>query len=208
MIVFKPLKHKYSIIGLVFLSLIVFLTTISQASATDIYITRPKNTLINVVIPCSFNGGSCTSDTACNISIWYPNNSIFTAKEPMTKINDSFNYTYTNTSISGDYKNYMICCNSEACKDVAFLVRIGSPFSTNLCPSNTDDILIFIFLFVLIITFLILAIIMSLGWLGLLSAIALLIYSWVFIGCSALIGMILLLMSLMFILYFVLQKWW
>lgn len=66
-------------------------------------------------LPCSFNGTNCDNTAVCNISIVYPNQSIFMVENQlMTNTGNGMpNYTLPNSDILGIY-NYKMTCTQDA----------------------------------------------------------------------------------------------
>ena len=73
-----------------------------------------ENTEINLQYPCYNDYEACSALANCNITILYPNSSVFILNQQMTNNNPSelFNYTFTTSSNYGRYKT-MVRCNDD-----------------------------------------------------------------------------------------------
>lgn len=75
-----------------------------------------QNSIIDLRIPCSYNGSFCAASTPCNITIEYPNSSIFIDNELMTNTGNGMpNYTLPNSAILGIYPFNVACCQAGEC---------------------------------------------------------------------------------------------
>ena len=74
----------------------------------------PQNSYADINHPVRVNGGIPTGTINCNISVYFPNNTILINYREMTNQGNFFNYTLNpnQTSQKGDYK-YCISCSSE-----------------------------------------------------------------------------------------------
>lgn len=91
------IKYYYYLFILVLFS--VFVSAETYRSGED----------LNINYPCLVNGEYCSSNGACNISVFYPNTTNIISNASMTNNNDYFTYSLTNTSAVGDYTAIIKC---------------------------------------------------------------------------------------------------
>lgn len=182
---------------------LMVLVSISLVYGAEPYIKSPINEELNLKVPCSLDGGSCASTTECNITIIWPNTSTFINKATMTLNNDTFNYTYPNTYITGDYINYVVCCDGAICDKETFIVRITGGFRINECPDTTPGLLAIFLVTGLLLVFMFIGYVFRHPILGVFSCLGMFVLSWTIYGCQAIIGGIVMIMSLIVFLLFV-----
>ena len=165
-----------------------------------------------IKIPCSNYGGSCSPTTQCNISIIYPNTTTFISKQNMTKIQDYFNYTFTNTSNPGKYSAYIICCD-ETIEDInlkcdnniiEFNVYGGITYFN--CPNTIPESILFISIIFILIVLFSFAYYVKNGYLGIMSTVGLLFMSFVYAGCNMFIGAFFVVITVLLLIWWVFQE--
>lgn len=91
----------------IYLLLFLVLCSFCFAESTLFY---KVNSEVDLKIPCVKNDNSqCSASAVCNITISYPNNTIYVNNEVMTNSNVYFNYTLTNANTSGEYPTVIYC---------------------------------------------------------------------------------------------------
>lgn len=73
---------------------------------------------IDLKIQCLNNGTFCPENTECNITVTYPDNTIFINNELMTNQFSYFNYTLSNDTaiyLAREYQCSIICCKDDLC---------------------------------------------------------------------------------------------
>ena len=130
--------------GKVFQTLICLIFLIGLVSGASTY---QQSTDIDIKHPIRIDGGIPVS-TTCNISIYYPNNSVLVDFKSMTDQGDYFNYTIPSslTSIKGIYNYDISCTNGDlnSTESFDFLVNLGGVEpSTSRTDTTTRNIIIF-----------------------------------------------------------------
>lgn len=192
----------------ILLTIVLFL--VLPIIVAEPYLKQPINKNLEVKIPCTLDGASCSSATYCNLTAIYPNSTVFINQSEMSRDNDFFYLNYSNTSVSGDYINVVICCddNSGSCDKEQFIVRLLGTIPYNVCPDTLESVSILALAIIIIIILIIMAMWLKIGVLGVISSIGLFITSLMIIGCSVVLGIVLLGIGLYFVIFFALQKWY
>lgn len=115
MMVFKKgNKSKHLFFNLIIMMVIglAIITCLELISAGNIY---KQNDVIDLKIQCIINGTYCSNSAVCNITIFYPNNSLLLNNEKMTNQLSFYNYTLPDSSVLDDYKCSATCCDSGLC---------------------------------------------------------------------------------------------
>ncbi len=104
------------------------------------------DTTIDLKIPCANNGSVCSNTSTCNMTISYPNSSIFVNNQLMTNQVSFHNYTLPSSSQIGDYQAIVFCTDSGVSGDTTFKFRINrmGEDDTNLKKSGMYFIIILI----------------------------------------------------------------
>ena len=90
-----------------FILFFVILSSFCYAEATQFY---KVNQEVDLKVPCVKNDNNvCSPSATCNLTISYPNNSIYINNEEMTNNNIFFNYTLPNANTSGEYQTSIYC---------------------------------------------------------------------------------------------------
>ena len=191
-----------------YLIILLFLLAIGIVWGVDPYIKRSVNLPIEISIPCSFNGGPCPLGTMCNLTVRYPNTTLYLEQVNMTRQGDLFNYTMPNTSIPGDYPAYAICCGgSNVCDDDSFIIQITSVLTLNECPSTIPGILALGLLFAILFVMMGIAFIYKIGLLGMIASIGIIFLATIIIGCHVIVGWVVVGLGLFMVMFFAVQKW-
>jgi len=120
----------------------IFLIGIVSASST-----YQQSTDIDIKHPVRIDG-AIPSNTVCNITIYYPNNSLMVDFQPMTEQSSYFNYTLSSalTGTKGIYNYDILCTNGSlsSSESFEFLINLGGiEPSTSRTDASTRSILIF-----------------------------------------------------------------
>lgn len=74
-----------------------------------------QNNIIDLKVQCILNGTFCSGSAACNLTLNYPNNSIYINNQPMTNQISFYNYTLGDSSVLGNYPCSATCCDGIYC---------------------------------------------------------------------------------------------
>jgi hypothetical protein len=126
------------------LTLVIIIISVSLTSAQ----TFKQDSVIDIITSCTNNGSYC-SVGLCNITLFYPNNSIYLNNQEMTNQYSFFNYTIT-TNTLGSYSCNALCCDGAYCNinNCDFII---TPSGTEL--TTPQSILYSIGLFLAVIIF-------------------------------------------------------
>jgi hypothetical protein len=90
-----------------YLLFFIILSSFCFAESTLFY---KVNSEVDLKIPCVKSDNSkCTASAICNITVSYPNNTIYVNNKAMTNNNVYFNYTLDNANTSGEYPTVIYC---------------------------------------------------------------------------------------------------
>ena len=89
---------------LITLSLLILLV-FPLCFATDFY---AQNVTADIRVPCINNETYCSPSAVCNISIFYPNNTLLVDNVGMTNNGNFFNYSLTDTQTLGLYRQQVV----------------------------------------------------------------------------------------------------
>lgn len=94
--------------------IMLFIFLISSVSAELIDRgTFTQNEQANFLFSCELaDGGICTSDFNCNLTIAYPNSSLMVDNQQATRSGEKYNYTLPDSSTLGEYKNVRAFCTN------------------------------------------------------------------------------------------------
>jgi len=131
-------------LGKVFQTLICLIFLIGLALAASTY---QQSTDIDIKHPVRIDGAIPTN-TVCNITIYYPNNTLMVDFQPMTNNGSFYNYTIdsTFTGTKGIYNYDILCSNGElnSTQSYDFLINLGGVEpSTSRTDTTTRNIIIF-----------------------------------------------------------------
>lgn len=135
-------RNSGKIKALIFLSL--FILFINFVNGLD---TFEQNSRIDLIQPVRINGG-IVSGINCNVTVYYPNNSLLVDFKQMTDNGDYFNYTLTpsQTGTKGIY-NYDVTCFGGGLNETEsfnFLINLGGiEPSDSRTHTQTRNILVF-----------------------------------------------------------------
>lgn len=100
----------------ILLTLTIFLMGIfllSFAQAAEESLTFKQHEIIDLKLPCSYNGANCDNSAVCNISIMFPNGTFMVENQPMTNTGNGMpNYTLPTSGIIGIYNYKQNCIQS------------------------------------------------------------------------------------------------
>lgn len=137
------MKRKYLI--LIVLSLILAMPLISSR------LVFKQNTLVDLKLPCTFNGTTCSPYASCNISALYPNGSFILKDFNMTNKGDGMpNATLPNSNTSGTYTARYTCTQTGYSDSEPFKFLIN-PAGDEL--TTAQGILYIFFLVMVLIVF-------------------------------------------------------
>ena len=103
---------------------------------------------VNIKIPCLYNGTYCSNTTDCFITILNSADNVLVNNQQMSYGGSYFNYTFSNTNVSGDYKTQMVCTNNGVSGNGLFNFKItenGQVNDVNLVVPLVATIFIIIF---------------------------------------------------------------
>lgn len=101
----------------ILLMISLFLPSFFAATNQEVFVTADvtsideyykPNTPINYKYGCELNGSVCPASTQCNMTVEYPNSSIFLNNVNLTNNNYYFNYTFS-TPEYGHYNGFIYC---------------------------------------------------------------------------------------------------
>ena len=100
--------NKILILIITTLFLMTIITAIDTPPAT--YVGKQGES-VSIVETCAVRGFPCPADYLCNITISDPNLEVLILNEPMTRNDTIYNYTFTSTTLLGDYDINVYCGN-------------------------------------------------------------------------------------------------
>lgn len=110
---------------LIFILIILALPLLSAVSDEDVEYTFTNGAAVNLARPCWYNGSYCSTSAICNLTVYYPNNSIFIDNAKMQNNYSYHNYTFT-TYTDGVYFTSMTCNDGGNSGSDTFFFRINS----------------------------------------------------------------------------------
>ena len=135
------------------LYIITFIFLIGIASAVYDVGGFQRNTIIDIKLPCSFNGTFCNTGAACNVTLNYPNGSHILNAQNMSNFGNGMpNATLPNSNVTGEYEGFYICCQNGFCDSSALELEIsetGTELSTGQGVVYLIFVLVLIFIFLL-----------------------------------------------------------
>ena len=175
---------KWIFLFIVLIPLVFAVTTDQEVNIND---------FDRISFSCSKDGGSCPTDTDCNVTVLYPNSSIWLNKVTTSRINDTFFYETASPTVTGYFTVFGVCCDSEECGDSQYILNIYNTPVSNWrltdCPQDYQSILILIFTFLGLVTLLLIGIKLTMGVLVFPTALGLVFFSAYIWGCSWIIGL-------------------
>lgn len=96
----------------IYFMLVILLVGLPLLSATQVY---KQYDTVDLKVQCIANGTFCSSGSYCNITVTYPNGSMFVNNQKMTNQTSFYNYTIQNSNILGDYSCMAVCCDGILC---------------------------------------------------------------------------------------------
>lgn len=192
-------KHQLLLLAGLFIFLpIVF--------SLDPYLEVAIGDTVNIEIPCSYNGGSCPSNTECNITLSYPNTTQYINRSQMQRLGDTFNYSIPNMTQNGDHRAYTLCCGGDVCDAEYYIVRVPGKFEYNKCPSTLPGILGYFLILGIIITVIFIGYLLNHTLVGMTGATMLIVFG-IFMGpCILYIGYGLVMVGLLLFIHLALRK--
>ena len=112
-------------------------------------LTFRQNSAADIKSEVRLNGAVPPASALCNISVYYPNNSILVDFRQMTNQGSYFNYTINSsqTSLKGNY-NYCVTCSSSGLNETdcsKFIINLGGIEPSQLrTDTSTRNIYIFL----------------------------------------------------------------
>ena len=110
------------------LYILILVLVLSVVVAQEPRYTFGRNSLIEIRNPCYVNSTLCPNDVQCNLTVKYPNSSIYVDNQNMTRQTAEYNYTLEYPTQGGLYDVDMICCYGAACgvDNFSILLKWGS----------------------------------------------------------------------------------
>lgn len=100
--------------NILYLSLVfIFILILSAMNVNAV--TFKQGEKADITVQCIFNGTICSTNSTCNLTINYPNNSIYISNQLMNRNNSYFNYTLSSSNTVGDYPCSSTCCDNGFC---------------------------------------------------------------------------------------------
>lgn len=90
----------------------MFLISMASALVTDPDYRAQYYTDVNIIETCTVDGFPCGATYDCNITVTNPNEEVVIRNQEMTRNFPTYNYTFHNTSLLGDYKVNVYCTNT------------------------------------------------------------------------------------------------
>ena len=110
-----------------------------------------QNKIVDLKLPCSFNGTFCTTTATCNATVEYLNSTLALDAELMTNLGNGMpNVTLPFSNITGNYEGFYICCESGYCDSSSITFEI-TPTGRTL--STAQGIVYVVFLISIIFVF-------------------------------------------------------
>lgn len=115
--------------------LIFILLFINSVSAVaDDYTFRQGET-VDIKLQCQSSGSPCTTGATCNITVFYPNSSLYVDNQVMQENSYYHNYTLDSSLVIGDYQALTYCTDGINTGSSGFTVKItNETTSTNVLP--------------------------------------------------------------------------
>lgn len=114
-----------------------------------------RNSIIDLKVPCSYNGSFCGTDAQCNMTIVAPNYTIIENNSVMTNPGNGFpNITLKTSKAIGNYDAFYTCCRYTECDSESFQFSVtGSGEEATVAQGIIYVVLLgaSIFVFVLIL---------------------------------------------------------
>ena len=108
-------------------NIVIFLFLLSILSTFAFADTFKEDSIINYNIPCINNNAPCTASATCDITILYPNGTMFVNNQAMTNNHPShlFNITLPSSDVLGTYNSYVYCNDSNVYGSERFEFKIN-----------------------------------------------------------------------------------
>lgn len=144
----KCFDWKFILLVTIIGSIAIFFLWIVSGAEVSYYFKTYES--IDLKIPCYENNYSrCLDSTLCNITVLYPNSSVWIKDKPMTYNPDYFNYTVYETDIVGEYSVSTYCVGS----DYGYSTFVFKVTPTGKELSSGDGLIYLISLFASILIF-------------------------------------------------------
>jgi len=84
-----------------------------------------KDKVVDLKLPCSYNGTFCSTSAKCNITTRYPNGSYQINNQIMTNTGNGLpNMTLNKNNETGEYSGFYICCEEGYCDSSSIIFQI------------------------------------------------------------------------------------
>lgn len=147
-------------IKLVLISVVLFVLFSFFVFAEDSSYIYKKDTVIDLKVPCIFNGTHCSAGAVCNISINYPNSSEYNKNVVMTNNLVYHNFTMPTTSVTGEYPVLVYCTDAGFSNYKFFKININN----NGIKENNTPVIAMVIVSAFMVLFIILTITLTTGY--------------------------------------------
>jgi len=108
--------------------LFIIMMSLPLINAVGEEISYEPNTTLDMSLECfDTDSALCGSGTSCNVTVYYPNNTLWFSSHPMTNQGDYFNYTSNVTDVLGPYKRVFVCSDGSTSGYTTDKFYVGSP---------------------------------------------------------------------------------
>jgi len=84
--------------------------------------------------PCYYNSSVCPTDTLCNITVNYPNNSVYVVNSPMSRNYTDYNYSLGYVNKPGLYPIKVVCCYGLMCDNDNYEISVKASSWRDVSP--------------------------------------------------------------------------
>jgi hypothetical protein len=111
MIRMKKIKKIFLMIGI--LAILNLALVLADGNSLSLPFYFEKNSNIKLQVPCQDDiGNPCNESVSCNLTLIYPNSSVYIYDAPMTRNGTSFyNYSVGSSAVTGRYNGFMNCAS-------------------------------------------------------------------------------------------------
>lgn len=115
-----------------------------------------QGVVVDLAIPCTFNGTYCSASAVCNTTIINPNGTVLVNNKPMSQNGVTFNYSLstTQTLLRGEYDFQITCIDNTTPKSKTLTFWITQTGE----QMETQDAIIYFVALIILILFLVLSI--------------------------------------------------
>jgi len=159
-------------------------------------------TPININIPCVNDGNQCSGNSTCQITVFFPDSSVFVNGSLMTNNGNYHNLTLPKTDISGTYTASVYCEDGTDHGHVTFIFDVENVTDISFCPNTTHGLIKLIIGLAIAFALVLLGLFRDSGIFGLLGSFTWFFVSFQLINCFFAIGTIMMILSFIMIIKF------